>query len=218
MPFRSMFVSPGAFRRQMAMLRALGYTGLSLRDAMPYIRGEKCGRVVALTFDDGFVNNIAVAAPVLRRYGFTATNFIVTNQIGGSNLWDQPIGIVKTPCMNLPQLRDWVDQGNEIGSHTLDHVHLPELSSPDARKQIIESRAVLENLLNIEVTSFAYPYGEYSEVHRDFVHQAGYQCCVTIQRGIATKDDDPLDLPRRIVRHSDHLLQVMAKLWRRRRH
>ncbi len=71
--FRSLYVAPDSFARQMRWLKRLGYRGLSMRDLMPYLRGEKVGKVVGLTFDDGYCNNLHHALPVLQDCGFTAT-------------------------------------------------------------------------------------------------------------------------------------------------
>src|SRR5690606_3573030 len=182
MPFRSMFVRPSAFARQMAWLKLLGYQGVSLRQAIPYIQGEKKGKVVAITFDDGFTNVLETAAPILAHHGFTATSFIVANQIGGTNVWDQPLGIVKTPCMNAQQLASWLKMGHEIGSHTLDHVQLNRVTDEEAEKQIAQSKRLLESILDEEVTSFAYPYGEESLLHRRMVRDAGYSWAATVER------------------------------------
>lgn len=123
-PFRGLWVHPDKFRSQMAWLKRLGYQGLSLRDAMPYIKGEKTGKVAVVTFDDGFLNNYENALPVLSEFGFTATNYFVANQVGGSNVWDQAMGVPLTPCMSITQMREWAALGHEVGAHTLDHVNL----------------------------------------------------------------------------------------------
>ena len=60
-PFRGLYVSPTAFARQMALLKLLGYQGLSMTDLQPYLRGEKSGKVVGITFDDGYLNNLTLA-------------------------------------------------------------------------------------------------------------------------------------------------------------
>ena len=71
--YRSLFVSPAAFARQMWLLRRFGYTGLSMSAAMPYLQGERSGRIAIITLDDGYVDNLDSALPVLQRYGFSAT-------------------------------------------------------------------------------------------------------------------------------------------------
>ena len=81
-PFRGLVVSPNSFGRQMALLRLLGYRGLSMSDLMPYLTGERVGKVVGITFDDGYLNNLTHALPVLRRHGFTATCYAVSQYLG----------------------------------------------------------------------------------------------------------------------------------------
>src|SRR5690606_17715746 len=90
-----MTVHPDRFRQQMAWLKRLGYRGLSVRDAIPYIYGGKQGKVAVITFDDGFENVFRNALPVLEEFGFTATNYFVANQIGGFDLWDQKICLAR---------------------------------------------------------------------------------------------------------------------------
>lgn len=212
MPFRSMFVHPDTFHRQMTWLKRLGYQGLSLREAVPYIAGSKKGRVVALTFDDGFTNVLNAAAPILQHYGFTATNFIVANQVGGSNVWDQPLGIVHTPCMDVAQLQRWIALGHEVGAHTLDHVRLDQAPDKEAFRQIGQSRDALKSLLATDITSFAYPYGRETAVHRAMAREAGYSWAVTTERGNAGLGDDPFGLPRKTIRRSDILLKFLARV------
>ena len=83
-------VHPRDFRRQMLWLRRLGYRGLSMSRLGPYLRGEKQGKVVGISFDDGYRNVFQNAMPVLDELGFTATNYIVARHLDGSNFWDQP--------------------------------------------------------------------------------------------------------------------------------
>jgi peptidoglycan/xylan/chitin deacetylase (PgdA/CDA1 family) len=70
---RNLYVRKNAFARQMFLLRLLGYRGLSMSAAMPYLRGEKKGRVAVLTFDDGYVDTLENALPILQKNGFSAT-------------------------------------------------------------------------------------------------------------------------------------------------
>lgn len=210
-PFRSMMVHPDAFRRQMAWLKRLGYQGLSLREAIPYIEGRKTGKVAAITFDDGFLNVLENAAPVLAEHGFTATNFFVSNQIGGSNVWDQPLGIAHTPCMSADQLRHWASLGHEVGAHTLDHAHLAQISDEEAMRQIHGSKQAIEAILGETITSFCYPYGEHTMAHRDMAREAGYTHAVTTERRRARSHDDPFGIPRTSIRRNDTWLHFIRK-------
>jgi peptidoglycan/xylan/chitin deacetylase (PgdA/CDA1 family) len=210
-PFRSMVVHPEAFRRQMAWLKRLGYTGLSLREAHPYIARGRKGRVVALTFDDSFANVYENALPVLQHHGFTATNFVVAREIGGGNRWDHALGVPPAACMTQEQLRHWATLGHEVGSHTLDHVHLPDLSNEEAWRQIFASRVALEEVIGDEVSSFAFPYGDETELHRRLAAEAGYSLAATMSRRRAVPSDDPFGLPRLTVRRNDSWLHFLKK-------
>src|SRR3954468_17188001 len=72
-PVRTLVLPPWRFALQLRTLKALGWTGLSMRDLEPYLRGEKAGKVFGITLDDGYLNNFEHALPVLRDIGFTAT-------------------------------------------------------------------------------------------------------------------------------------------------
>ena len=124
----------------MRWMRRLGYRGLSMRDVMPYVRGERQGKVFGITFDDGFRNVFENVTPVLSELGFTATNYFVSHQFDGGNVWDKHVGIPHAPLMSVSEMRAWAQAGNEVGSHTLDHVHLPALPPDEARRQIVQSR------------------------------------------------------------------------------
>src|SRR5690606_13014307 len=82
-PYRGLTVHPRDLRRQMFWLRRLGYRGLSMHQLMPYVSGEKSGKVVGITFDDGYRNVLENALPILEETGFSATNYFVVRQFGG---------------------------------------------------------------------------------------------------------------------------------------
>ncbi len=147
-PFRGLWVHPDKFRSQMAWLKRLGYQGLSLQNAMPYIKGEKTGKVAVITFDDGFLNNYENALPVLAEFNFTATNYFVANQVGGSNIWDQAMGVPSTPCMSVTQMREWAALGHEVGAHTVDHVNLEKRQKKKLADRSYNPRPCLKTCLD----------------------------------------------------------------------
>ena len=98
-PYKCLHLPYKRFAWQMACLKRLGYTGLSMAELYPYLVGKKTGKVVGITFDDGYHNNLAVL-PILQRYRFTATNFIVSDYIGDYNRWDIPKNIPKNRLMS----------------------------------------------------------------------------------------------------------------------
>ncbi|PWL19201.1 polysaccharide deacetylase [Falsochrobactrum shanghaiense] len=214
-PFRGLWVHPDKFRAQMRWLKRLGYQGLSLRDAMPYIRGEKNGKVAVITFDDGFLNVYENALPVLADHGFTATNYFVANQIGGSNIWDKGVGVPVSPCMTVAQMREWAALGHEVGAHTLDHVNLEKTPDEEAQRQIALSKTMLEDMLGAPVDNFAYPYGGNLAVHRAMCREAGFETATTTVRARARASDDPFGMPRIYVRRRDLAPKFILRLMTR---
>jgi peptidoglycan/xylan/chitin deacetylase (PgdA/CDA1 family) len=195
-PFRGLYVSPGAFARQMGLLRLLGYQGLSMSALLPYLKGERSGKVVGITFDDGYLNNLTHALPVLQRHGFSSTCYAVSNLLGQSNVWDREIGIAQVPLMDAGQLRQWVTGGQEVGSHTQNHVRLLRSDAATARAEMVQDKAALESILATPVRHFCYPYGEYAPEHVVMAREAGFDTVTTTRRGRGTVGANLLELPR----------------------
>jgi peptidoglycan/xylan/chitin deacetylase (PgdA/CDA1 family) len=195
-PFRGLYVSPGAFGRQMALLKLLGYQGLSMSALLPYLKGERSGKVVGITFDDGYFNNLTHALPVLQRHGFSSTCYAVSNLLGRTNVWDEGIGIAQVPLMDAGQLRQWVAGGQEVGSHTQNHVRLLQSDAATARAEMVQDKAALEGILATPVRHFCYPYGEYAPEHVIMAREAGFDTVTTTRRGRSTVGANLLELPR----------------------
>ncbi|MEL5849240.1 MAG: polysaccharide deacetylase family protein [Candidatus Igneacidithiobacillus chanchocoensis] len=210
---RSLYVSPRRFARQMRLLAWAGYRGVSLADAEPYLRGERQGKVVAITFDDGYRDNLQHALPVLQQWGFTATCFVVSGALGACNRWDAAELRVEKPMMTAAELRQWADAGMEVGAHTRSHVRLPTTPAAEAQTEIAGSKTDLEALLGRAVRSFCYPYGDWGPRERDLVAASGFAMAVSTRRGRAQVGDDLLTLPRISVggHHLPHVLPL--QLW-----
>jgi len=198
---RSLHVPPKRFRFQMRMLKWLGYKGLSMGELMPYLNGEKAGKVIGITFDDGFRNNLTQALPILKSFGFSATCYIISQKIGGINDWDLGKGIPENPLMNEKEIQQWTDAGMEIGSHTQNHARLTECDTENATNEITESKRELEQRFSIPIDHFCYPYGSYHQTTRDLAESAGYLSATTVERGRSTPIQDSLALPRVPVTH-----------------
>ena len=208
---RGLTVAPRSFARQMALLKLLGYQGLSMQDLMPYLQGQKHGKVVGLTFDDGYQNNVQYALPVLQKHGFTATCYGVSSMMGATNLWDRGV-VAEKPLMSLGNWQTWRDAGMDVGSHTRTHPKLTELPPDEARAQIAESKRELEKGLDCKVNHFCYPYGWFSTDHRDMVEQAGYRTATTTVRGRVHPGCDRFALNRIMVARATDLVQFAAKV------
>lgn len=211
-PYRSLYVSPQAFARQMRLLKWLGYTGLSMTALMPYLRGEKTGKVVGITFDDGYLNNLVHALPVLQRHGFSSTCYAVSGLTGKTNLWDKPKGIAQTALMDAGQMRSWLAGGQEIGSHTCNHVDLNAIDDELGQQEINRDKTALQTLLAAPVEHFCYPYGHYQARHVEMVRAQGFASATTTQRSRCHSGTSLLQIPRVPVLRSTSLPVFWLKL------
>lgn len=217
-PMRGLVVSPKTFARQMAALNWLGYQGKSMGDLLPYLNGEKHGKVFGITFDDGYENNLRCALPVLNRYGFSSTCYIVANQVGKTNGWDLERGVLQVPLMTAQQLQAWVDAGQEVGSHTLNHANLETLSESEQALEISQSKTQLEALVQQKagVQHFCYPYGGLNKTAVQSVKAAGYLTATTTVRGRAVQGrSNDLLLPRVLVSRTTTWVQLLLKCFSR---
>lgn len=209
--YRSLYVSPASFARQMALLRMLGYRGMSMAEAMPYLRGEKEGKIAVITLDDGYVDNLESAMDALRRYSFTATCYAVSGYLGQYNAWDDARLGIRKPLMSAGELHAWHGGGMEVGAHSRTHVRLSQCTDSRLRDEIHGCKAELEDRLGIRITQYCYPYGDYDERTVDAAREAGYAAATTTDRGRAQTGPslDLWRLPRiQVARH--HLLPQLA--------
>ena len=200
-PMRSLHVPPRRFAWQMKLLKWLGYKGVNMSELLPYLKGEKTGKVVGITFDDGYRNNLTQALPVLKKHGFSATCYLVSENIGGNNYWDLDKGIPENPIMNHNEIKSWIASGMEIGSHAQHHIRLSQYNSDIITQEVSLSKDELTSTFNCTINHFCYPYGDYNDQVVDAVKSAGYQSATTVNRARATSEDNPWMLPRVFITH-----------------
>jgi peptidoglycan/xylan/chitin deacetylase (PgdA/CDA1 family) len=214
-PLRGLVVSPRSFYWHLMALKMLGYQGLSMTGLEPYLRGERIGRVVGITFDDGFENNLTHALPILQRFGFTSTCYVVANRVGQHNQWDAQHGIAQVPLMSEQQLQQWVAGGQEVGSHSLTHANLPELTAERQWNEIAQSKKALEALVPQRggVRHFCFPYGAFDQATAQAASGAGYATATTTVRGraVVAPEQSLLELPRVLVSRTTTWLHLLLK-------
>lgn len=192
---RRLWVSAERFAEQMAFLAHNRYQVLTLRECLPYLTELNTlpERSVVLTFDDGFTNFMDHAFPILKNYGFPASVFVVTDEVGGKSRWDRGW---EFPLMGWDEICHLNQIGVEIGSHTVSHPHLTRLSPKDALDELTRSRDVLEAHLNRPVNTLLYPYGDTNAEIETLARKAGYQLAATIVRGNLNSPGSRLRLKR----------------------
>jgi peptidoglycan/xylan/chitin deacetylase (PgdA/CDA1 family) len=176
-PYRAT-VSPHRFERQMRWLRSNRLRGVSIRELLD-ARNERGARgLVGLTFDDGYRDFATYAMPVLQRFGFTATVFVLPGRLGGHNAWDPSRR--RKELLTADEIRGMAGVGMEIGSHGLMHVSLPKADDVVLTAEIVQSRAILHDLLGRQVRGFCYPYGDIDARVAAAVQAAGYDYACAI--------------------------------------
>jgi peptidoglycan/xylan/chitin deacetylase (PgdA/CDA1 family) len=162
--------------------------------------GEDMGGTISITFDDGYLDNFEVAAPILKRRGLPATFFVTTAFVGTTSVapWDKSLS-ADPGWMAWGQLRDLLSQGFEIGSHTDTHINLGTAGAEAVRAELVTSRQRLNEELGITARLFAYPFGgreHISEQSRLIVRESGFDCCVACYGGVNPRTPDPYYLNR----------------------
>ncbi len=200
-------VTADNFQQQLDLLKNNGWTTKCIAD-LPNIDSFP-DKTVILTFDDGYLDNYEGAYLPLLERDMTATWFIVTQVIGKQADWlERTSG--ETAMLDTEQLITMAASGMEIGSHTISHAKLSDVSDAKQQSEIIDSKQQLEVLLNQPVKSFAYPYGLYNDSSLKYVQQAGYQFACTVRPGWFNNEKNPL-LLRRICINLDDSLSTFAR-------
>ncbi len=258
-PMRPTEPTAAAFEWQMQLL-ARYFTPLSLTEAVEHLKNNTLpANAVCVTFDDGYLNNLTVAQPILAKYNIPATVYVATAFSQGNNMWNDRIidlcGDPKRTELNTTQgttmLHDWpsrlaaaqqllkqlkylpvaerlqaVDQlyqlnnateyaakmmtpiqvqqlaatGVTIGAHTHNHPILKSLDAKAQQQEILQSKTLLEQLLQQKVEHFAYPNGvagrDFDEIAVNWVQQAGFTSAVVTDWGYSTASTPLLKLKR----------------------
>jgi peptidoglycan/xylan/chitin deacetylase (PgdA/CDA1 family) len=170
------FVTPENFEKQMRYLKEKSYRVISL-DTL--VEGLKKGRkfphnTIVITIDDGHQSIYTYAYPVLKKYGFCATVFLISDYVG-----------IKEGFLNWDQVKEMSRNNISFGGHTKNHVYLPSIKNDKdiLWNEIAGCKKAIEGRLGIPVDYFCYPSGGLNEEIEMFVKQAGYKGACATNRG-----------------------------------
>jgi peptidoglycan/xylan/chitin deacetylase (PgdA/CDA1 family) len=199
----------------MHLLAECGSTVTSLEqviDTTHHGNGQR--RQVVVTFDDGYLDFLTHAWPILEEFSFTASVFLPTAFIGEATRRR----FKGRECLTWPEVRDLSRRGVSFGSHTVSHAVLYGMPWSQVRAELRESREHLERQLQIPVVTFAYPYA-FPQYDRGFVSRFclelrdhGYRANVTTMIGRHAPGDDPFRVKRLPVNEADDKGLFSAKL------
>jgi peptidoglycan/xylan/chitin deacetylase (PgdA/CDA1 family) len=180
------------FARQIALL-ASALEPVSMSEAVRRLRGGAVtGHELAITFDDGFENQLTNAAPVLDEHGVTACFYLI------SELVEAPEARVDEICrdrilmplalepLTWAQAGELARRGHELGSHTRTHPNLAALGDAARREELAGSKADLEARLGVQVAHFSAPFGgaeQFTPAVARSAEEVGYASAATAQRG-----------------------------------
>ena len=163
--------------------------------------GKDLGGTLSITFDDGYLDNSEIAAPILRRLQLPAT-FLVTTGFIGSQItppWDRHLP-EQPGWMSWNDVRALHSEGFEIGCHTDSHLDMGKADAETVWADLaLSKQKLLDALHTSSVQLFAYPFGgpeHISQRSRELVREAGFTCCLSCHGGINAVTPDPFELNR----------------------
>ena len=191
------FVTKKDFAKHLRFFALRGLQAITFQDYLAFSSGDKPLREFPrkpfiLTFDDGYLDNYHNMLPLTQKYGYRGVLFLLGDFSVGGNFWDIGEDAEANRIMSTEQKRAFVDDGWEIGAHTLTHPDLTRLSDEDVLHELRESRDRIESELCTKVITFAYPFGSYDDRIKDLVRQAGFTFGIATDSGGLTIEDDRL--------------------------
>ncbi|MEG5053662.1 MULTISPECIES: sulfotransferase [unclassified Microcoleus] len=202
-------VTPQIFEQQLHNLKNLGYYSASWENwrSAKLAKTPLPGKAILMTFDGGYLDFFQYAWPLLKRFDFTATVFLVAESIGKTNSWEKA-EFEEVQLMGWPEILQLRDAGIEFGSMSATHPPLTALSPTEIVREAAKSRAILERGLEKSVKCFAYPYGDVDPIVAHLIGASGYTFGVSYKLNFSSFDDSLLSLPRIKVTGENFLWQL----------
>ncbi len=185
-------ISTNCFEKQIIFLKKLSYETVNFDEIDPNKKNQ-----IILTFDDGYKDIVINALPILKKYNFKATCFLVTNLIGKNNLWDNKKENFKIKELMSPDdIKKWYENGMSIQSHSHNHLDLTNLSDIEIISELETSKKYLKKKFNIETDVFCYPFGRVNKNVYEITKKI-YKNAVTTNRSrYNINKHNPILIPR----------------------
>ncbi len=196
------------FEKQIKFLKDLNFETIEFDDINKAKRNS-----FILTFDDGYKDNLTNALPILKKYNYTATCFVVSDLIGKSNLWDKNYKNFKhKELLTIHDLVEWNKSGMKIGSHTKNHLNITKINEEDIDEEIQSSKKKIEDLIGTEINSFSYPYGKVNKVTAEKVRSIYKYAVTTVKSRFNSTKHNLNFIPRIHMSNNFSKLKIFIKM------
>ncbi len=199
-------VTPEEFEKQLQYIKD-NYKVISLEEAVEYLKTdiEKIAGSIVITFDDGHSDNYHIAYPLLKKHGFPATIFLVSDFINSNS----------SKYLSPSEIDEMKSDNISFGSHTVSHRILTGLSKEEIIREIRDSKDILESQLGQRINSFAYPVGtmaDFDDAIMEIVKAHKYTCACSNVYGINSENSDTFALKRIGIETTDCFFVFKQKL------
>lgn len=194
-------VTPSDFDRHIELIAASGRSPMTITQLAAALRaGDLPERPVAVTFDDGFADNVAAVAR-LHQAGLPSTVYVTSDYLG------------RTRMLDAPGLRDLAAiPGVEIGAHSVSHPRLDEIRRSEMAHEVRVSRERMEDVLGFQIASFAYPHGAHDGRVMAEVASAGFSSAAAVREALSHPGDHPFRIARLTIEATTTRAQIERAL------
>lgn len=205
------YVTVTDFQNQMNMIDRLGYTPITFSDYQLYIEGKLTlpSKPIIITFDDGYLDTLKNAIPILLELNMRAVIFVMGNRKLKRARWDEVGDNDSCPLMSDEQIRTAQKMGFEIGAHSLDHLPLTVLSEEDILYEVTSSKEAIENVLEEPIHTFSYPYGSVDDRVKRIVSDSGFLFACGVFSGAAKFSQSMMDFRRLAINQDTSKLKFL---------
>jgi len=195
------YVTAENFEKHLKIFRVLGFTALTFSELSMYRKGLLQFRnfpkkPIVLTFDDGYRDNLEIASPLLKKYGYRAQLFLLANKDIASNVWDHSSTEPAHEIVSGADRQKWKESAFEIGSHGFSHRKITEFTDQQAFDELKISKLELEKEFNQPVLSYAFTYGTTNEKSALLAEDAGYEYALNTDTGGRHIEENPYSIFR----------------------
>jgi peptidoglycan/xylan/chitin deacetylase (PgdA/CDA1 family) len=198
-------VSPTHFREQLEVVASL--RAVPLRELAESTRRGRPRKGVAVTFDDGYADNLHTALPIAEVLEVPFTVFVVAGKVGDPAPFPWDEGTRERDRGRALDAAELAVLGAhplvEIGAHTVTHPELARRPAEEQRRELADAKALLEQRLGRSVDGMAYPFGgktSFTQETMQICRDAGYRYACANVPGAVSRHADPYAIPRVLVR------------------